>query len=69
MRSSSKPQALNVKGALKMSTAHLIQTIIEFILLGLIVLCIIYEPALVKWEKKQGEKMLKAFNKRKVHRR
>lgn len=52
-----------------MSTAHLIQTIIEFILLGLIVLCIIYEPALAKWEKKQGEKMLKAFNKRKVYRR
>lgn len=52
-----------------MSTAHLIQTIIEFLGIAAIVVCIIYEPALVKWEKKQGEKMLKAFNKRKVHRR
>ena len=52
-----------------MSTVHLIQTIIEFLLLAAIVLGIIYEPALAKWERKQGEKMLKVFNKRKVHRR
>lgn len=52
-----------------MSTAHLIQTIIEFLGIAAIVVCIIYEPALVEWEKKQGEKMLKAFNERKKYRR
>ena len=52
-----------------MSTIHLVQTIIEFSLFALIVVGIIYEPALAKWEKKQGEKMLKAFKKMKEYRR
>ena len=69
MRSSSKLQALNVKGEIKMSTAHAIQTAIELLMIVAVVVGIIYEPALAKWEKKQGEKMLKAFNKRKEYRR
>jgi hypothetical protein len=52
-----------------MSTAHAIQTIIEVLMLLAIVGGIIYEPALAKWEQKQGEKMLKAFNKVKEYRK
>ena len=44
-----------------MSTAHIIQTIIEVLLLIAIVVGLIYEPVIAEWEKKQGEKMLKAF--------
>ena len=52
-----------------MSTAHAIQTIIEALMIGAIIIGFIYEPALAKWERKQGEKMLKAFKKRKECRR
>ena len=52
-----------------MSTAHLIQTIIEFLMVAALIVGIIYEPVLVKWEKKQGEKMLKAFNEGKKYRK
>ena len=52
-----------------MSTAYWIQTIIEVLFFVAIVVGIIYEPALVKWEEKQKEKVLKAFNKRKEYRR
>ncbi len=52
-----------------MSTAHAIQTIIEILVIAALVVGFIYEPALVKWEEKQGEKMLKAFNKRKEYRK
>lgn len=52
-----------------MSTTHWIQTIIEFLVVGAIIVGFIYEPILAKWEKKQGEKMLKAFKKRKEYRR
>ncbi len=51
-----------------MSTAHAIQTIIELLMIVAVILGIFYEPALAKWEKKQGEKMLKAFKKRKDYR-
>lgn len=51
-----------------MSTAHLIQTIIETLMIAAIVVAFIYEPALAKWEQKQKEKVLKAFNERKEHR-
>lgn len=50
-----------------MSTAHLIQTIIEVLLIAALVVAFIYEPALAKWEAKQKEKVLKAFNQRKEH--
>jgi len=52
-----------------MSTPHLIQTILEFLVVGAIIVGFVYEPALAKWEQKQGEKMLKAFNKRKEYRK
>lgn len=52
-----------------MSTAHLIQTILEVLMIAAIILGFIYEPALVKWEEKQKAKVLKAFNSRKEYRR
>ena len=48
-----------------MSTTHAIQTIIEILVIGAIIVGLMYEPILVKWEQKQKEKVLKAFNKRK----
>ena len=52
-----------------MSTAHWIQTIIEVIMIAVLVVGFIYEPILAEWEQKQGEKMLKAFKKRKEYRK
>ena len=52
-----------------MSSAHTIQTIIEALMVIAVVVGFIYEPAIAKWEQKQGEKMLKAFSKRKEYRR
>lgn len=52
-----------------MSTSHAIQTIIELVMIIALIVGFIYEPALAKWERKQGEKMLKAFNKRKEYRK
>ena len=51
-----------------MSTAHAIQTIIEFLMIVTVVVGLMYEPAIARWERKQGEKMLKAFKKRKEYR-
>lgn len=51
-----------------MSTAHLIQTIIEILFGVAIIVGLIYEPALAKWEQKQKEKVLKALKERKEHR-
>ena len=58
-----------VKGGIKMSTIHWVQTIFDFVLLGLVILSFIYKPALIKWEEKQSEKMRKAFKKRREYRR
>lgn len=44
-----------------MSTAHWIQTTLEVVIIALLIVGFIYEPALAKWERKQGEKMLRAF--------
>lgn len=52
-----------------MSTTHLIQTIIEALVIVALIVGLIYEPVIAKWERKQGEKMLKAFNKRKEYRK
>ena len=52
-----------------MSTAHLIQTIIEIVVVALIIVGFIYEPAIAEWERKQGEKMLKAFKEMRKHRK
>ena len=47
-----------------MSTAHWIQTSLEVLMIAALILGFIYEPILVKWEEKQKEKVLKAFNDR-----
>lgn len=52
-----------------MSTTHLIQTVIESLVIVAVIVCLLYEPAIAKWEHKQGEKMLQAFNKRKQYRK
>ena len=52
-----------------MSVTHSIQTILEILVIVAIIVGFVYEPILVKWEQKQGEKMLKAFKKRKEYRR
>ena len=50
-----------------MSTAHVIQTIIEILVAVALIVGFVYEPIVSKWERKQGEKMLRAFNKRKMY--
>lgn len=52
-----------------MSTAHWIQTIIEVIVVVLVIVGFIYEPVLARWERKQGEKMLKAFKEKRKYRK
>ena len=69
VKSSRKQPELNAKGVMRMSAAHTIQTIIEVLALAALVVGFIYEPAVAKWEQKQGEKMLKAFKKRKEYRK
>lgn len=44
-----------------MSTPHIIQTVLEVVVVALLIIGLIYEPILAKWEKRQGKKMLKAF--------
>ena len=52
-----------------MSTAHWVQTIFEVLMIAVLIVGFIYEPALAKWEQKQKEKVLKAFKKRREYRR
>ena len=52
-----------------MSTAHLIQTAIEVVMVVALIIGGLYEPVLADWEEKQKEKVLKAFKKRKEYRR
>ena len=52
-----------------MSTVHLIQTLCEVAVIALIIVGLIYEPALVKWEEKQKEKVLRALKERKALRK
>jgi hypothetical protein len=52
-----------------MSALHLIQTIIEIVVIALLVLGFIYEPILAKWEERQKKKVLKAFKERKALRK
>lgn len=51
-----------------MSMIHYLQTGLEVLMLVALVLGFIYEPALAKWEEKQKEKVLKAFNDRRKFR-
>ena len=48
-----------------MSTSHVIQTIIECLVIVAVFVGLLYEPAIAEWERRQGEKMLKALKKRK----
>ena len=52
-----------------MSTIHYLQTGLEVVMVVAVILGIIYEPAIAKWEEKKKEKVLKAFKKRKEYRR
>ena len=52
-----------------MSIAYWIQTIIEILIIAVIILGFIYEPAIAKWERRQGEKMLRALKKIKGYRK
>lgn len=45
------------------------QTVFEFLLIALVIVCIVYEPVLVAWEEKQKERVLKAFKKQKEYRK
>ncbi len=52
-----------------MSTTHYIQTAIEVLTIIAIIVAMMYEPVLAKWEEKQGKKMLKAFKKMREYRK
>lgn len=52
-----------------MSTTHIIQTVIEIVIIPLIIIGIIYEPIIAEWEEKQKEKVLRAFKNRGKYRR
>ena len=51
-----------------MSTVHYLQTGLEVVILVAIILGIIYEPILAKWEEKQKEKVIKAWKQRRKFR-
>ena len=48
-----------------MSTTHYIQTIFEIVLMVAVIVCLIYEPTIAKWEQRQAWKMFKALRQRK----
>ena len=52
-----------------MNTTHVIQTIFEVLMVVGVIVAVFYEPAIAEWERKQGEKMLKAFKKRNEYRK
>lgn len=52
-----------------MSLGHLTQTIIEILVIAAVIVAVFYEPVIAEWERKQGEKMLRAFNQRKTYRK
>lgn len=52
-----------------MSAAHWAETIIEGLVIAAIIVGVIYEPALAKWEEKQKEKVIRALKKRKEYRK
>lgn len=47
-----------------MSTPHLIQTIIEEIVVVALIVGLFHEPIVTEWEERQKEKILKAFKER-----
>ena len=51
-----------------MTNLHIIQTIVEIVLIALIITGIVYEPIVAKWEEKQKQKVMKAWKNRKKFR-
>ena len=51
-----------------MSTTHLAQTTFDILVLIAIIVGLIYEPVIAKWEEKQKEKVIKAWKQRKKYR-
>lgn len=52
-----------------MSTAHTIQTVIEIVIIAGVIIALLYEPTIAKWEDKQKEKVLKAFKEKRRYRK
>ena len=52
-----------------MSTIHYLQTILEIVIIAAVIVGLLYEPIVAKWEEKQKEKVLKAWKERKEYRR
>lgn len=51
-----------------MNNTQIIQTAIEVIIFALLIVGVIYEPVVAKWEEKQKEKVIKAWKQRKKYR-
>lgn len=51
-----------------MSTIHYLQTTLEVVIIAALIVCLLYEPIIAKWEEKQKEKVLKAFKERRKYR-
>lgn len=60
--------SMPMRGKKIMSNTHLIQTIVEIVLIALVIVCLICEPAIAKWEEKQKQKVMKAWKSRKKFR-
>ena len=48
---------------------HPIFAVITIILALVVILCLIYEPLLIKWEDKQRERLWRAYKERRKHRK
>ena len=51
-----------------MSTIHYLQTTLEVVIIAALIVGLLYEPIIAKWEEKQKEKVLKAFKERRKYR-
>ena len=60
--------SMPMRGKKIMSNTHLIQTIVEMVLIALVIVSLICEPAIAKWEEKQKQKVMKAWKNRKKYR-
>ena len=52
-----------------MSATHYIQTILEILLIVAVLVALMYEPTIAKWEKRQCWKVCKALKQRKGYRK
>lgn len=52
-----------------MTTPQIIRTAFEIVMIAILILGFVYEPALAKWEEKQKEKVLRAFKERRKYRK